>query len=183
MYPGRIAVCLILLAGSVLAAEPLRSGLQVGDRLPGSFQPLNLTGPHAGEEHCLVCEFGLNPVVMIFARDVNDPLVSLLAKLDAAAVAHKASELSGFLVLLSEKEDVRKKLPEIAKKKGFKEIVLSADAPTGPDGYKLAENAEVTVVLYHRHVVKANHAFKKDELNEKAVERILADVPKILPKK
>jgi len=30
--------------------------------------------------------------------------------------------------------------------------------------------------------VEANHAFKKGELNEQAVEQILADIPKIIPK-
>jgi hypothetical protein len=31
--------------------------------------------------------------------------------------------------------------------------------------------------------VKANHAFKKGELTEKGIDKILADLPKILPKK
>lgn len=39
------------------------------------------------------------------------------------------------------------------------------------------------MVLYHKHKVQANHAFRKGELDAKAVERILADLPKILPEK
>src|SRR5262249_25256372 len=50
--PGSLLV--LLLAGAVLAAEPVKSGPQVGQDV-GAFEPLNLTGPYAGEEKCLVC--------------------------------------------------------------------------------------------------------------------------------
>ncbi len=45
----------VLLGGSVLAAdEPLKSGPQVGQTIPGPFNPLNVTGPSAGEKACQV---------------------------------------------------------------------------------------------------------------------------------
>ena len=40
-------------ASSALAAE-LKSGPQPGDKLPGPFHPLNVTGPFAGKKQCLV---------------------------------------------------------------------------------------------------------------------------------
>ena len=40
---------------------------------------------------------------------------------------------------------------------------------------------EVTVVLYTKRTVKANHTFKKGELNDKAIDAIVADLAKILP--
>src|SRR4029079_16835979 len=49
---------------------------------------------------CLVCENGLNPVVMIFAREVSDPLVRLLGKIDAATAKHRESSLGSFVVFL-----------------------------------------------------------------------------------
>ncbi len=54
----RIAVggslALVLLAGSVIAAEALKSGPQVGDKITVPFQPLNINGPNAGEKVCQV---------------------------------------------------------------------------------------------------------------------------------
>jgi hypothetical protein len=39
------------------------------------------------------------------------------------------------------------------------------------------------VVLYREHLVKANHAFRKGELDAKAIEKIVGDIPKIVEKK
>jgi hypothetical protein len=47
------SAALALLAGSVLAAD-VKSGPQAGDRIPGAFNPLNVTGDDAGQKRCLV---------------------------------------------------------------------------------------------------------------------------------
>ena len=55
---GRIAVgasvALALLVGSVLAADAFKSGPQVGSKVPGPFNPLNVTGASAGQKVCQV---------------------------------------------------------------------------------------------------------------------------------
>jgi len=43
-----------LLVSSVLAAETLRSGPQTGEKVPGPFSPLNVTGEDAGQKRCQV---------------------------------------------------------------------------------------------------------------------------------
>jgi hypothetical protein len=54
----RIAVggslALLLLAGSLLAGETLKSGPQVGDKVVTPFNPLNVTGDYAGKKVCQV---------------------------------------------------------------------------------------------------------------------------------
>ena len=40
----------------------------------------------------------------------------------------------------------------------------------------------MTVVLYNEKKVEANHAFKKGELTAKAIDKVVADVSKIIPK-
>jgi hypothetical protein len=54
----RIAVgaslAVALLVSSVLAADSLQSGPQVGQKIPGAFHPLNLNGPQAGTKACQV---------------------------------------------------------------------------------------------------------------------------------
>lgn len=47
------AVAGVFLAGS-LGAEEIKSGLQPGEKLPGPFHPLNITGSKAGQKNCLV---------------------------------------------------------------------------------------------------------------------------------
>ena len=68
------------------------------------------------------------------------------------------------------------------KKENIKSLVLAIDNVAGPQAYNIAKDAEVTVVLYNKRTVKANYAFRKGELNEKAVEAIVKDIPKILEK-
>jgi hypothetical protein len=162
------------------AAEPLKSGPQVGKEIESIFEPLNVTGPFAGNPHCLVCENGANPVAMVFAREPSPLLAKLLAKLDAATVEHKKHEMGSFAVFLSEKEGLAEQLKETAKKHALKEIVLAIDPPAGPAGFNVSAEGEVTVVLYNRYEVKANHAFRKGDLTDAAIQKILADVPKII---
>jgi hypothetical protein len=175
-----LVVLMILVSAPAFAAEPLKSGLQAGEKITNIFEPLNVTGPFAGEPHCLVCENGLNPVAMIFAREVNEPLVKLLAKIDKATEKNRDVELGSFVVFLSEKEGLKEQLENVAKKQGFKQIILSTFDPAGPEDFKVAKDSDVTVVLYREHLVKANHAFRKGELNDQAVEKIVGDLPKIV---
>ena len=43
-----------LLVSSVFAADALQSGPQTGDKVPGPFNPLNVTGDSAGKKVCQV---------------------------------------------------------------------------------------------------------------------------------
>lgn len=171
------------LNGKINSAEPLKSGLQAGEKIASIFEPLNVTGPFAGNPHCLVCENGANPVAMIFAREPSAAVAKLLAKLDTATGKHKEREMGSFAVFLSEKEGLAEQLKEVAKKHAIKDLVLSIDAPAGPFGFNVAAEADVTVVLYNRYQVAANHAFRKGELTDTAIDKILADVPKIVVEK
>lgn len=180
-----MAACVLatVVTASVSAEDRLQSGLQPGEELTGLFEPLNVTGPHAGEPHCLVCENGANPVAMIFARELSEPVVKLMAKIDAATGKYREQDMGSFVVFLSEDESLKGKLEETARKHKLAHLVLAIDAPAGPDGFKVSEKAAVTVVLYENHQVKANHAFTQGQLSDKGIDAILADVPKILPAK
>jgi hypothetical protein len=52
--PRTALLAVVLLLGDSRADEPLRSGPQVGAEIPGSFNPLNVTGEDAGQKRCLV---------------------------------------------------------------------------------------------------------------------------------
>src|SRR5262249_5987681 len=119
---------------------------------------------------------------MIFAREVSAPLTSLVKKIDAANVENKSKKMGSFVVFLNDKESLKDELSKLAKKEGLKQTILSVDTPAGPKTYKVAKEADITVVLYSNRDIKANHAFRKGELNEKAIDRIMADLPKIFEK-
>ncbi len=120
---------------------------------------------------------------MIFAREINDGLASLVKKVDEATVQNKASKMGSFVVFCSDEEGLEKKIKELADKEQIKKTVLTLDNPSGPEGYKVAKDADITVVLYVDQEVKANFAFKKGEMKEADVEKILASLSKILPDK
>jgi hypothetical protein len=120
---------------------------------------------------------------MIFAREVTGPLTSLVKKVDEATAKNSDAKMGSFVVFLGETDDLEKKLKEVADKEGLKKTVLSIDNPAGPKGYNVAKDADITVVLYNKRKIEANHAFKKGDLNDKAIEKILADIPKIVPSK
>ncbi|MBI2805896.1 MAG: hypothetical protein HYX68_13025 [Planctomycetes bacterium] len=118
---------------------------------------------------------------MIFAREVSDSLTSLVKKIDVITAKNKKARMGSFVVFLSDDEKLSDSLGSLATKQGLKSCVLSIDNPAGPKAYHVAKDADVTVVLYNKRKVIANYAFKKGQLNAKAIEKILADVPKILP--
>src|SRR3954447_15225755 len=120
---------------------------------------------------------------MIFAREISDNLTSLVKKIDEVTVKNSSCSMGSFVVFCSDDEALAKKLKELAKKQGLKEVVLTIDNPAGPEGYDIAKEADVTVVLYTDKKVKANHAYKKGELKAKDIDAIVTDVAKILPAK
>lgn len=161
-------------------AADVKSGPQVGEKAPGPLHPLNCTGDHEGEKYCLYCKYGDNPVAAIFARQVSPEVIRLIKKIDQATGKNNKRSIGSYAVFLSETETLAKALKEMAKKEGIQHCVLALDDPEGPRGYNIAPEAEVTVVLYAKSTIKANHAFKKGELNDKGVEAIVADLTKIL---
>jgi len=174
---------IVLCASLVTAAEPLKSGPKVGEELPGTFAPVNVTGPDAGDKTCIFCECGERPVAMVFAREVSAPLTQLIKRLDAATAEHKASKMGSFVVFLSKEEGLGKQLKQVAEKEKVQHTILRTFAPEGPKGYQIDKDADVTVVLFIDRVVKANHAFRKGELNDKAIDAIATDVARIVPAK
>jgi hypothetical protein len=120
---------------------------------------------------------------MIFAREITDGLTSLVKKIDDATDKHNDCRMGSFVVFCSDEEGLEKKLKDLADKEKLKHIVLTIDNPAGPKSYEIAKDADVTVVLYTQQNVKANYAFKKGELKDADINKIVSDVSKILPEK
>ena len=171
------AAVVVALSGVVVAAD-FKSGPQTGDTVPGPFNVLNVTGPDAGESNCQFCKNGNNPVVMIFSRTTDSAaLTKLIKEVDGKVGKEK---LGSFVVYLTaDDKKTEKAVKELAEKEAIKKVVLTLDSPTGPEAYKVAKDAEITVVLYKSRKVVANYTFEKGKMTEKDVEKVLADLPKI----
>jgi hypothetical protein len=120
---------------------------------------------------------------MVFARQTSGPLTSLVKKLDEATVKNRDRKLGSFVVFLSDDSSTAEKLIELAEKEKITQTILALGEATGPDSYDVAAEAHVTVVLYVGRVVKANYAFKKDQMTAADVTRIVGDLSKIMPSK
>jgi hypothetical protein len=168
-----------LFTATVVAGDALKSGPQVGEQVPGPFHPLNCNGQAAGKKNCLYCQNGDKAVAMVFARKISDPLTKLIKKIDAAN-GKRDKDMGSFVVFCSDEEGLADQLTKLAKDQGLKNTVLAIDEPAGPEKYNIAKEADVTVVLYKEHKVKANHAFKKGNLDEKAIEKVVDEISKVL---
>lgn len=177
------SVAALALAVPAVAGD-LKSGPQTGEKVPGPFAPLNVNGEDAGKKQCLYCKNGDNPVAVVFARTAECPMAQKLIKaVDATTEKNSACEMGSFVVFCADDDKLEAKLKDMAEKEHLKKIVLSIDTPTGPAKYKINKDADVTVVLYKNREVKANYAFKKGELKDEDIEKIVADVSKITPAK
>ncbi len=183
MLNRRFAFIALAVVGFVLntasAADP-KSGPQVGEKIVGVFHPLNCNGEHEGEKYCLICKNGTHPVAMIFARQISPELTRLIKRIDQATGKNKERRMGSFVVFLSDSDTLEAELKKLAKKEKVQDCILAIDRPEGPEDFNVAPEADVTVVLYSKLTVKANHAFKKGELNDKAIDAIIADLAKIL---
>jgi hypothetical protein len=110
-------------------------------------------------------------------------LTSLVKKIDEATEKNRNARMGSFVVFCSDEEGLKKKLEDLAEKEHIKRTILTIDNPAGPEGYDIAKDADVTVLLYVGQKVKVNHAYKKGELTESEINRILSELPKILEKK
>jgi hypothetical protein len=120
---------------------------------------------------------------VVFARELTAPVTSLVKKIEACTVKNaKDKKMASFAVFMSDDEGLEKKLKDFAEKEKLEKCILTMDNPSGPAPCKIAKDADVTVILYVNKTVKVNHAFKKGELNDEAIAKIIKDVPKILEK-
>jgi hypothetical protein len=120
--------------------------------------------------------------VTIFARDVSDNLARLVKKIDETVGKNEGKKMASFLVVLAEDADkVAPKLETLAQQQNIKNVPLTVfDGEAGPESYKISKDADVTVLLWTDQNVKVNHAFKAGDLNDKAIEQVVADTAKIL---
>jgi predicted TIM-barrel fold metal-dependent hydrolase len=118
-------------------------------------------------------------VVCVFARKTSEPLASLAKKIDEKI--RENDRLKSFVVVLTDKGDeAADELRKLAQDARIKHVPLTLHQnPSGPPDYELAENADVTVLMWKEGKVRVNHAYR-GELTNKEISAVVADIPKVL---
>jgi hypothetical protein len=120
---------------------------------------------------------------MVFARKSDAALASLARQIDEAMAKSEDKKLSSFINLLgADREALEQAAKDLAAKNKLNNVpvVVPVEFEDGPKDFGINPKADVTVMLYVRQKVVANHAFGPGEFNEKAVSAVVADIPKIL---
>lgn len=179
----RTILALTVLASASMTADAsdIKSGLQVND-YPGAYYVADITGPAAGEKLCYRCRYGSRPVVNIFARKMDENVAKLVKELDSVVGKNKDSNMAAFVVVLSDDPDAQEAPLKAAKSRlDIKNIPLTVfENSAGPNKYKIAKEADVTVMMWVDSKVKVNHAMKASDLNGKAIAQIVGDTKMIL---
>jgi hypothetical protein len=184
-FPPAIGVlCLAFAALPLRAEDPCTSGPRSGQR-PGPYSSLVATGEHRGQSHCFICETADRPAAIVFARGLSDPLGKLATKLDKAVADNKTLELQSWITFLNNDQSAFD--PQVvswAKKLGLRNVPLGVfEDVVGPPSYRLAKDADVTVLLFVKQRVVANFAFRAGELNDEKIAAVMKELPKIVEKK
>ncbi len=229
---GLIATLALLLPELHGGGEEFKSGLGPGRLIGGPFLPYTLNdrltkaerakarkeekddkeiAALTGRFHCMVCEYGLKPVVAIFVRedpdakaDANEGAVQeLLKKVDEAVERHQASYLNSFVIFLTpearssitekKEEDTEKLVTEaVARAKlterltplanSLNHVVVGFFPAENLKGWDIAKQPGVTVMVYAKHKVLANHAFAEGKLKSAEVEQVIKGVDALFKK-
>ena len=170
----------ILVAMAVPASAEITSGPQVGDSV-GAYNVTKVAGNPddgfaVGRSGCYRCKTGSKPVVMVFARSADEKLAKLLKKIEEELEEHQDQKLTSFVNMIGADADSLKQAAEqFAAKHGITRIafVVPEEPKDGPSDYKIAPDADVTVVCYKEGKVKANHAFAKDGLSDDKIDAVV----------
>jgi lysophospholipid acyltransferase (LPLAT)-like uncharacterized protein len=166
--------------GLAMAGE-VKSGPQAGQGV-GAFHPYNVFNAESselcGKENCIVCQYGSKPVALVFARSTSKPVSELIKKLDATVAKAGQEKMGAAVIFLSSEDNIKEAVAAMQKDTGVKNVSLAVDGPKGPEAYKVSKDADVTVIIYNKKKVLANHSF--DKFDSAAVEKVAGSISKHL---
>ena len=181
--------CLSLLASGAAAEDPLPApfpdGVSLGHRLCETI----VNGPGAGKQRSLICDLAGRPAALIYVRDLDPAVEKLLKKLDANAQWGKEQKMGLACVLLSMKDDDKKKLEDLDARLKLQRTTLAMHGPlddgiyfgTNPRGHRLPADAAVTVVVFQKLKVQSSFAFRKGELTDEKITILGNALTRLLP--
>lgn len=132
---------------------------------------------------------GHDLVALIFAREVSDPLTSLVKTIDRqladSSARHRGgNKLGVFVIFVSDDPGLQPQLEKLIAREGLKNVVLSISKTNGagPRKYRIAREAELTVVVYRdQGTVAANFVLDSEDLTDGSARDIVNTLKKVLP--
>jgi hypothetical protein len=174
-----VAAMAMAVMAAVASAE-VTSGPQVGEKV-GAFTVTKVAGNpddgvEAGKTLCYRCKMGSRPVVMVFARSADEKLAKFLKELDEEIEEHQDKKLTAFVNMIgADAESLKKAAADFVSKHDIKRVafVVPEDAKDGPENFKIAPDADLTVICYKEGKVEANHAFAPGGLSDEKIDAIV----------
>lgn len=179
MSYGRLCIVFLGVCSWGLAGE-LRSGLTPGQR-PGPYSAVIVTGPQRGQSCCYICETGDKPAVVLFARTLSAPLGKLVHRIDRTMADPKMTDLRGWVTFLSDNQpDLDPKIVQWSQHHAIRSVPLGVfEDAGGPPAYRLAGEADVTVLLFVKQKVVANFTFRTGELTDDKIAEVMKSLAQI----
>jgi hypothetical protein len=174
-------------AASSAEDKPLQSGPPPGERLPCLIRPIAVFDVQdatlCGKPVNYICRYAYEPMVLLFARTVNGNLTRLLQRLETEVEKRKAQRLRVVVVFLSDdRRAMIRAIDALAGQAKLTGVNLAVDAPESVSAYKLAKEADVTVLFccglprFGIGKIAANYAYRKRELRDHDIDHIVADL-------
>jgi hypothetical protein len=153
------------------------SGPQPGEYLQ-PFRVLEATGPHARREVDFVSEFGDDPTLLIFFRDIDRNVYRTLWPCDRYASGRAAEGLKTlFVYLTSDKVEGERRMQAVARSLSLTvPVAVSVDGAEGPGSYGLNKNVAVTALFARNRKVVHNRAIIQPGAKE--AQQIIAELVK-----
>jgi hypothetical protein len=103
-------------------------------------------------------------------------------QIDRAVADHKAADLGAWVTFLNEDQTrFDAKVVDWGKTHAIRNVPLGVFEDTGgPPTYKLARDADVTVMLFVKQKVAANFAFRTGELTDEKAAEVIKAIPRIV---
>jgi len=160
-----IITFLLITASSLIAEEVITSGIPLNKPVP-AYQLLDITGNYSGKNTCYTWNYGIAPVIAIFAKDIDDDLISLISIVDAYTKKHEKKALSAYALFTEgDIKSLRPKLETISKNRKLTIPLTFADNKKEIEKLNLNSKVKYTIIVYKDRLVKANFAVNKIDLN------------------
>ncbi len=163
-----------------------------GSDIPGTFHTWNVTGKKKGFFHSPVVQHGLNPVVMILIKGLDDNanLVPFLKAIDTRVIHNRVTRLAAFVVFYKTppegendeetykdlvKDDRAKEKNEVTIQRiqnaaMLQEVILTLSTKSEIKKYLKEKDPAVTVVIYSNLETVNVHSFTlKDNFKQDAI--------------
>jgi hypothetical protein len=124
---------------------------------------------------------GPNPNILIFAREISEPLATIARRVDELA-RDKANELDSFVVLVGQDRKLETSLTEMAKKGQLKNTTLSMEPADRLRAFRVSKENDITVFVCANGGSRGYYTFKVSEFKDSSCDKMLAELKSVVQK-